>query len=94
MWSLERYGRAHKIGTMLQHKLAKRKVDPWPSKVQDIKEINDLFPLLEGGIVSNLTTVDFSYFPGVLPGPGGWAPGSYVSSLVALYAKRPKPPEK
>lgn len=57
--SLEKYGRAHKLGIMLRHKLAtkswfqdldvglkmlvKRKLDLWPSKVQDIKEINDLF---------------------------------------------------
>jgi heterodisulfide reductase subunit C len=57
--SLERYGRAHKLGIMLRHKLAtkswfkdldvglkmlaKRKLDLWPSKVQDIKEIDGLF---------------------------------------------------
>jgi heterodisulfide reductase subunit C len=59
MRSLENYGRAHKLGIMLRHKLttkswfkdldvglkmlAKRKLDLWPSKVQDIKEINGLF---------------------------------------------------
>jgi len=57
--SLERYGRAHKLGIMLRHKmstkswfkdldvglkmLAKRKLDLWPSKVKDIKEIAGLF---------------------------------------------------
>ena len=57
--SLERYGRAHKLGIMLRHKmstkswfkdldvglkmLAKRKLDLWPSKVQDSKEITSLF---------------------------------------------------
>jgi len=57
--SLERYGRAHKLGIMLRHKmstrswfkdldvglkmLTKRKLDLWPSKVKDIKEIADLF---------------------------------------------------
>ena len=57
--SLERYGRAHKLGIMLRHKmstkswfkdldvglkmLAKRKLDLWPSKVKDIKEITGLF---------------------------------------------------
>ena len=57
--SLEKYGRAHKLGIMLRHKLttkswfkdldvglkmlAKRKLDLWPSKVQDIKEIKSLF---------------------------------------------------
>jgi len=57
--SLERYGRAHKLGIMLRHKmstkswfkdldvglkmLAKRKLDLWPSKVKDIREIAGLF---------------------------------------------------
>jgi heterodisulfide reductase subunit C2 len=57
--SLQRYGRAHKLGIMLRHKLAtrswfqdldvglkmlaKRKLDLWPSKVQDIKEVSSLF---------------------------------------------------
>ena len=57
--SLERYGRAHKLGIMLRHKLstkswfkdldvglkmlARRKLDLWPSKVKDIREIAGLF---------------------------------------------------
>jgi heterodisulfide reductase subunit C len=57
--SLERYGRAHKLGIMMRHKmstkswfkdldvglkmLAKRKLDLWPSKVKDSKEIAGLF---------------------------------------------------
>jgi len=57
--SLERYGRAHKLGIMLRYKmstkswfkdldvglkmLAKRKLDLWPSKVKDSKEIAGLF---------------------------------------------------
>jgi heterodisulfide reductase subunit C2 len=57
--SLERYGRAHKLGIMLRHKmttkswfkdldvglkmLAKRKLDLWPSKVKNIREIAGLF---------------------------------------------------
>lgn len=57
--SLERYGRAHKLGIMLRYKMAtsswlkdldvglkmlsKRKLDLWPSKVKDIKEIDGLF---------------------------------------------------
>jgi heterodisulfide reductase subunit C len=59
MRSLERYGRAHKLGIMLGYKrqtgrwltdldvglklLAKRKLDLWPSKVKDIREIDGLF---------------------------------------------------
>jgi len=57
--SLERYGRAHKLSIMLRHKLttkswfkdldlglkmlAKRKLDLWPSRVKNIKEIHGLF---------------------------------------------------
>jgi heterodisulfide reductase subunit C len=57
--SLERYGRAHKLGIMLGYKrqtgrwlrdldvglkmLAKRKLDLIPSRVRDVKEITDLF---------------------------------------------------
>jgi heterodisulfide reductase subunit C len=57
--SLERYGRAHKLSIMLRHKLstkswfkdldlglkmlAKRKLDLWPSRVKNIKEIDGLF---------------------------------------------------
>lgn len=57
--SLERYGRAHKLGIMLGYKrqtgrwlkdldvglkmLAKRKLDLIPSRVHDVKEITDLF---------------------------------------------------
>jgi heterodisulfide reductase subunit C len=57
--SLEKYGRAHKLGIMLGYKrqtgrwlkdldlglkmLAKRKLDLIPSRVHDVKEITDLF---------------------------------------------------
>jgi heterodisulfide reductase subunit C len=57
--SLERYGRAHKLGIMLGYKrqtgrwlrdldvglkmLAKRKLDLIPSRVRDVKEITELF---------------------------------------------------
>jgi len=57
--SLERYGRAHKLGIMLGYKrqtgrwlrdldvglkmLARRKLDLIPSRVRDVKEITDLF---------------------------------------------------
>jgi heterodisulfide reductase subunit C len=57
--SLERYGRAHKLGIMLRYKmltgawfkdldvglkmLAKRKLDLWPSKVQNLGEITEMF---------------------------------------------------
>ena len=57
--SIERYGRAHKLGIMLRHKLltgqwfkdvdvglkmlAKRKLDLMPSRIKAIKEINRLF---------------------------------------------------
>ena len=57
--SLEKYGRAHKLGIMLRYKmqtgrwlsdldvglkmLAKRKLDLWPSKVRNNKEIVQLF---------------------------------------------------
>ena len=57
--SLERYGRAHKLGIMLGYKrqtgrwlkdldvglkmLAKRKLDLIPSRVRNVKEITDLF---------------------------------------------------
>ena len=57
--SLERYGRAHKLGIMLGYKrqtgrwlrdldvglkmLARRKLDLIPSRVRDVKEITDMF---------------------------------------------------
>ena len=57
--SLEKYGRAHKLGIMLGYKrqtgrwlkdldvglkmLARRKLDLIPSRVRDVKEITDLF---------------------------------------------------